>query len=527
MAHTDPRTAIVHRWALVPLVLLLLAGLPLAVWLDLKNLSERALRLQAGDINSIVTSVRAYYATNVVARVLGTPGHTTVAHNYQAIPGAIPTPPTLSIELARIIGDQQSEISVRFVSDFPFPERTSREFDAFERAAIASLRQNPKQTIRDVSWSGLTGRVRLASPVIMDAATCVGCHNTHPDSPKRDWQVGDVRGIQEIIIATSMASNIFSFKYLLGYFAFMAVLGFGFIVVQRRLIRTIDGMNRRLESTNDVLANVARNISRYLAPQVYSSIFSGKREVAIQTERKKLTVFFSDIEDFTGTTERLQPEEITTLLNEYLTEMSSIAAKYGGTLNKFIGDAIVIFFGDPETKGAAEDAKACLAMAVHMQGRMAELNAQWRRRGIEHPFRVRMGINTGYCNVGNFGSEDRMDYTIIGAEANLAQRLQSIAEPGHIVLSYEAYMLVRDMVSAHALPSITVKGIHRQIVPYLVDGLLDATGKKIEKFSEHAAGLDFYLDLGAVDDAAEARIRGLLQDAIAALDRRRGPPKIA
>jgi adenylate cyclase len=89
------------------------------------------------------------------------------------------------------------------------------------------------------------------------------------------------------------------------------------------------------------------------------------------------------IEDFTGTTERLQPEEITSLLNEYLTEMSNIAAKYGGTLNKFIGDAIVIFFGDPETKGAAEDAKGWLAMAVHMQGRMAELNAQWRRRGIE------------------------------------------------------------------------------------------------------------------------------------------------
>ena len=197
MAHIDPRTAIVHRWAMVPLVLLLLAGLPLAVWLDLKNLSERALRLQAGDLNSVITSARVYYATNVVARVLATPGHSEVAHNYQSIPGAIPSPPTLSIELARIISDQQSEIAVRFVSDFPFPERTSREFDAFERAAIVSLRQNPKQTISDFSWSGLTGRVRLASPVIMDAATCVGCHNTRPDSPKRDWQLGDVRGVQE------------------------------------------------------------------------------------------------------------------------------------------------------------------------------------------------------------------------------------------------------------------------------------------------------------------------------------------
>jgi len=171
---------------LVPLVLLLLAGLPLAVWLDLRNLSDRALRLQASDLNSIITSVRAYYATNVVARVLATSGHSEVAHNYQSIPGAIPSPPTLSIELARIIGDQQSDISYRFVSDFPFPERTSRELDAFERAAIVSLRQNPKQIISDVSWTGLTGRVRLASPVIMDAATCVGCHNSRTKSPAED-----------------------------------------------------------------------------------------------------------------------------------------------------------------------------------------------------------------------------------------------------------------------------------------------------------------------------------------------------
>ena len=83
-------------------------------------------------------------------------------------------------------------------------------------------------------------------------------------------------------------------------------------------------------------------------------------------------------------------------------------------------------------------------MAVDMQRRLAALNDEWRDRGIELPFHVRMGINTGYCNVGNFGSDDRMDYTIIGAEANLAARLQSIAEPGGIVLSYETYALVRD-----------------------------------------------------------------------------------
>ncbi len=99
--------------------------------------------------------------------------------------------------------------------------------------------------------------------------------------------------------------------------------------------------------------------------------------------------------------------------------------QHGGTVDKFIGDAILVFFGDPETKGAVEDAKACLRMAMDMQRRLGELKAKWRGEGTEEPFLVRMGINTGFCNVGNFGSNDRMDYTIIGAEANLAARLQS------------------------------------------------------------------------------------------------------
>ncbi len=157
------------------------------------------------------------------------------------------------------------------------------------------------------------------------------------------------------------------------------------------------------------LAGISAKLARYLSPQIYASIFSGKRDVTIATERKKLTIFFSDIKDFTATTDRLQPEELAALLNEYLTEMSAIALKWGGTIDKFIGDAMVVFFGDPETKGVAEDAGAAVRMAVEMQSRLAELNVLWRSRGIEIPFRARMGINTGFVNVGNFGSIDRMD----------------------------------------------------------------------------------------------------------------------
>jgi hypothetical protein len=141
---------------------------------------------------------------------------------------------------------------------------------------------------------------------------------------------------------------------------------------------------------------------------------------------------------------------------------------------------------------------------------------------MEQPFRVRMGVNTGFCNVGNFGSMHRMDYTAIGAEVNLAARLQSISEPGHIVISYDTYVLVRDIVAARALPEISVKGIGRMVVPYVVEGVLDEAGRKIEIFSEHMTGLDFYLDPRAVDATAIERIRATLKNAIAALEGRGG-----
>jgi class 3 adenylate cyclase len=504
------------------LIALLLAALPLAVWLDLTNLAEVALRRQASDLNSVVTGVRSYYASNVVGRVLAHPGETRVVHNYEAIPGAIPIPATLSLELGKVISEQQQNINYRFVSDFPFKNRTPHQLDQFERAALQSLRENPDQKIAEATNSLFNDRVRLVVPVIMGPA-CVSCHNAHPESPKRDWKVGDVRGIQEVSITQPIAANLFSFKYLLAYFALAAISGVSFLVMQRRQAEQIRGMNRELEQNNDFLATLSLKISRYIPPQIYKSIFSGQKDVTIHTERKKLTIFFSDIQNFTATTERLQPEQITQLLNEYFTEMSEIAHQHGGTIDKFIGDAMLIFFGDPETKGDRADAQACVRMAWSMQRRLLELNAKWRAAGIEQPFKSRMGINSGYCNVGNFGSVDRMDYTIIGAEANLAARLQSIAEPGGIVISYETFALASDVISAHPLPAITMKGISREVIPYSVDNVLDTTAKG-EVIVERVKGLDFYLDPSVVDPQGIDRIKSVLSDALAALDKARPKP---
>ena len=174
---------------------------------------------------------------------------------------------------------------------------------------------------------------------------------------------------------------------------------------------------------NAELEVLSAKLSKYLSPQVYDSIFTGRQEVQLASQRKKLTVFFSDIAGFTETTDKMESEDFTQLINHYLTEMSIVALDHGATIDKYIGDAIMIFFGDPESRGVKKDALACVKMALAMQRRMGELASVWRDMGIEHPFACRIGINTGYCTVGNFGSEDRMDYTIIGGAVNLAARL--------------------------------------------------------------------------------------------------------
>ncbi len=246
-----------------------------------------------------------------------------------------------------------------------------------------------------------------------------------------------------------------------------------FDTLYRNLIGELDEQKELLDEKNGMLESLSSKLSKYLAPQIYQSIFSGRQDVSLETKRKKLTVFFSDIKDFTQITEDLQAEDLAGLLNEYFTEMSKIALEHGATIDKFIGDAMLMFFGDPESKGLEDDAKACVQMAIAMQRRMRDLQEYWRDRGYEQPFRMRIGINTGFSTFGNFGSDERMDYTIIGGEVNLAARLESQADPDGILLSYETYALVRDIVDAEERPSIDAKGIRREIRPFALGNFLD------------------------------------------------------
>ena len=224
------------------------------------------------------------------------------------------------------------------------------------------------------------------------------------------------------------------------------------------------------QSKTQQMEDVSGQLAKYLSPQIYESIFSGKQNVEVKSYRKKITVFFSDIVNFTAISDKLESEELTALLNFYLNEMSQIALKHGATIDKYIGDAIMIFFGDPESFGIEEDARRCLAMAVEMQQRMAELWGYWSKHfGLKKDLEIRVGINTGYCTVGNFGSEDRLDYTVIGAAVNLASRLESAATPSGILVSEETYFQVKDYFSFDAPQQLELKGLERSVSAYEVD----------------------------------------------------------
>jgi class 3 adenylate cyclase/phosphoglycerate-specific signal transduction histidine kinase len=282
----------------------------------------------------------------------------------------------------------------------------------------------------------------------------------------------------------------------------------------------------QLADKSRALEQLSRQLAKYLSPQVYESIFTGEQEVKIASRRKKLTVFFSDIAAFTETTDRLESEDLTRLLNHYLTEMSAIALSYGATIDKYVGDAIVIFFGDPETRGVNEDALACVEMAIAMRKRMRELQDVWRASGIERPLQCRIGINTGYCTVGNFGSEDRMDYTIIGGGVNLASRLEAAATPGEILMSYETYAAVRQRIHCEERGEISVKGIAYPVATYQVVDTYENLGAERGFIHEERPSLRLDLDLDAMsaDDRslAAAVLREAL-DRLSSLDRATTP----
>jgi class 3 adenylate cyclase len=209
-------------------------------------------------------------------------------------------------------------------------------------------------------------------------------------------------------------------------------------------------------------------LSKYVAPQLSDTITTGQIDLIWKHNRRKLTLFFSDIKDFTLITDSMEPEDMATLLNEYLTEMNLLINKYGGTLAQVIGDALYVFFGAPKSTDDKDHAIRCVKMAIDMQNKMSDLNKKWFDMGIDVKLEIRCGINTGMATVGGYGSSERKEYTAMGMQTNIAARLEQSCEPGGILISKTTWALVKDKISCFEKGKINVKGIQKQITVYSV-----------------------------------------------------------
>lgn len=243
--------------------------------------------------------------------------------------------------------------------------------------------------------------------------------------------------------------------------------------LEKKVARRTQELARRTEDLARAkrdLEEAQVHISKYLDPNVVEKIFAGKFSAELTSRRAKLTMFFSDIKDFTKFTDGSDPEEVARLLNEYLGEMGQIVRHWGGTIPQFTGDAIYAIFGAPDTKGERGDALAAVRMALAMQERMEFLGEKWWNQGTQFPFKIRCGIHTGMANVGNYGSEGFMEFSAIGLNVNLASRLEHICEPGKIYISHATWAQVKDEIACQEVGTIEVKGFHHPIQTYKVLG---------------------------------------------------------
>lgn len=253
-------------------------------------------------------------------------------------------------------------------------------------------------------------------------------------------------------------------------------------------------------------------LARYLTPTVWKAVNEG-RENALISERKRITIFFSDIKGFSTLSEEMEAESLTDLLNTYLSEMANIANKHRGTIDKFMGDGVMILFGDNRSEGVKQDCLRCVSMAIEMRKKMKELQNKWYNQGIKKPLQIRMGVNTGYCTVGSFGTGHYMDYTALGTHVNLASRLESAADAGEILVSHETWSLIKDVVMCRDKGEIRAKGFSNEIRVYQLVDFRKDLGKHQSYFEENTQGFSMHLDLDKIRNYDKSKVVNMLQHA--------------
>lgn len=261
------------------------------------------------------------------------------------------------------------------------------------------------------------------------------------------------------------------------------------------------------------MVSVINKLTRFVPPQIWEPIVKSDSPVSVSNKRAKITIMFSDIVGFTELSDSLSSDNLSDILNTYMHCMTSIADKHGAVLDKFIGDGMVCFFGEPNSRGSRQDALDCVAMAIDMRREMRTLRQKWRLMGFEGLY-IRIGITTGYCHVGNFGSNSRLSYTIIGKEANLASRLESCAGKDQILVSESTYDYICHNYECEHVAAFCLKGIDEKVDAWQVLDPSASTGH-LSKWVDHTLpGFNLHLNFKDMKDNDYQDIRARLNFAL-------------
>jgi adenylate cyclase len=446
------------------------------------NLIESQALQHAVSSAKSINEAFALYSDAVVDRAKKVKG-ISVIYNYLSKEGAIPNPATFEIELAQRIGEKNTEINARVYSDYPFPLRKAQggARDDFERKALDWLKQNPKQPFyRQEKVQGRPS-LRYAEAIIMKAS-CVACHDTDPNSPKKDWKVGDVRGALEInqfldSFMEQTRKGLAGTSVMLGGICVLGLSGLTLVIGRlRQKARELEGRvrertadlaqaNTDLEKRNTLIRQV---FGRYLTDEVVATLLESPEGLKLGGDRRKITILTSDLRGFTSLSERLQPEEVINIINLYLEYMADVITKYQGTIDEFMGDGILVLFGAPKARDG--DTVRAVACACAMQLAMGSVNEKMKELGLPS-LEMGIGINTGEVVVGNIGSEKHTKYGIVGSPVNLTYRIESYTTAGQILISEQTLKDAGSIVKISGQKQVKPKGVQQPITIYEVYGI--------------------------------------------------------
>lgn len=475
-------TRLLYKQTILFLVLLFCAGVVGGLWKMSRlssNLIESQARRDVALYAQAINQARNLYSSEAVNR-LAKVHAVTLTDNYATKEGAIPGPTTYLIELGQQLSEQNPGMSVRLYSDYPFPLRKAKgggRTDNFEREALRFLRKHPERPfVRIETFQGHRA-LRYGQADIMQPS-CVACHNSDPNSPKRDWKVGDVRGVLEVttpidnFVAQTNKSLAGTFV-MLGGISVLALLGLSLVIARLRQtsqeleLRVIE-RTAQLQEANAELKLEQQKSERLLlnilpepiAQQLkdgHSSIAEGFAEV---------TILFADMVGFTQLSEHIPPGQLVNLLNEIFSAFDQLSEKHGLEKIKTIGDAYMVVGGIPTRR--SDHAEAIAEMALDMQDELARFNV----KNIA-TLNIRIGINTGPVVAGVIGTK-KFIYDLWGDAVNTASRMESHGLPGSIQVTESTYERLQNKYQFKERGVIQVKG-KGEMTTYLL------TGRKVKQ----------------------------------------------